>query len=653
MLGPSAATAPTSATIAGDLQSELGCPGDWAPDCAATDLTPTDGGLRPQLHRADRQLAVQGGAEPLAGTRATAATRAATTSCSPAPAAACTFAFDPVTHWVADSVNALIVTAPGSYQSELGCTGDWQPDCLKTWLEDPDGDGVYTFETRSIPPGSYEAKAAINRSWDVNYGAGGAPGGANIAFTVSAPNQRVIFSFDSRTHVLSIQAGHGADGNVEWDGLRFDSRDSLYRAPQGAVPAGTPTTLRFRTFHDDVTSVTLRDYSTQDAAQQLIGMTRVASGVPCYQASLASETCDFWQATLPDTQVDVHWFRFIVSRRRLDGVLRRRHRGARRRPRRDHVDAARLELRADGLRPLVHDTGVGEERGRLPDLPGPVPERRHEERSEDGRRAVRPDRGQAPVERAARGVLPRLLHTVPAAVTVRRLQPGRPRRAAGPRLLRRRPEGRPPVARAAASARLQHDLPQPDLLVEVEPRLRHGRLQDDQPLLRDAEGVRPARAAGARAAHAHHPRRRLQPHVVGLAVLRPLPPFRDRRCVRVDVVRVPQLVRVHEHARAVHLGRLLGLVQLRLDPGARQVEPSGLRLLRRRAGQRHAHVAEARRGRLAARRDGRQLVPGRLLDALPSGREGDRSERTDRRRALAEGLDDAVVPRRPARRTRR
>ena len=113
--------------------------------------------------------------------------------------------------------------------------------------------------------------------------------------------------------MLSIQAGHGADGNVEWDGLRFDSRDSLYRAPQGAVPAGTPTTLRFRTFHDDVTSVTLRDYSTQDAAQQLIGMTRVASGVPCYQAALASETCDFWQATLPDAQVDVHWFRFIVS----------------------------------------------------------------------------------------------------------------------------------------------------------------------------------------------------------------------------------------------------------------------------------------------------------------------------------------------------
>lgn len=28
--------APTAVTIAGSLQSELGCPSDWQPDCAAT-----------------------------------------------------------------------------------------------------------------------------------------------------------------------------------------------------------------------------------------------------------------------------------------------------------------------------------------------------------------------------------------------------------------------------------------------------------------------------------------------------------------------------------------------------------------------------------------------------------------------------------------
>jgi hypothetical protein len=41
-----AAADPASVTIAGSLQSELGCPGDWQPECAATNLTPdTDDGV--------------------------------------------------------------------------------------------------------------------------------------------------------------------------------------------------------------------------------------------------------------------------------------------------------------------------------------------------------------------------------------------------------------------------------------------------------------------------------------------------------------------------------------------------------------------------------------------------------------------------------
>ena len=59
---------------------------------------------------------------------------------------------------------------PGSFQSELGCPGDWDPDCLRSWLQDLDGDGIYTFATTAIPAGSYEGKVAINESWDENYG---------------------------------------------------------------------------------------------------------------------------------------------------------------------------------------------------------------------------------------------------------------------------------------------------------------------------------------------------------------------------------------------------------------------------------------------------------------------------------------------------
>ena len=47
---------------------------------------------------------------------------------------------------------------------------------MRPWLQDPDGDGTYTWSTDQIPAGVYEFKVAHGLSWDENYGAGGAPG---------------------------------------------------------------------------------------------------------------------------------------------------------------------------------------------------------------------------------------------------------------------------------------------------------------------------------------------------------------------------------------------------------------------------------------------------------------------------------------------
>ena len=87
--------------------------------------------------------------------------------------------------WSAETPH--LYTAVGDFQSELGCPGDWQPDCLKSWLQDPDGDGIFTFTTTAIPPGAYEGKVAINESWDENYGANATRDGAgDIAVCGSA-----------------------------------------------------------------------------------------------------------------------------------------------------------------------------------------------------------------------------------------------------------------------------------------------------------------------------------------------------------------------------------------------------------------------------------------------------------------------------------
>jgi glycosidase len=309
--------APASVTIAGDLQSELGCPGDWDPSCAATHLaydandlvwqgtfTVPAGSWQYKAALNDSWDENYGlGAQP----------GGANIPLNMSAASSVKFYYDHETHWITDSHGSVIVTVPGSFQSELGCSGDWDPSCLRSWLEDPDGDGVYTRETTALPAGTYEAKAAISETWDENYGQGGVQNGANIPFNVPANGAKVTFSYVAATHVLTITAGHGHDNNVEWAGLRHDSRDTLYRTPGGAVPAGTPVVLRFRTFHDDVTSVKVRVYSLNAASQQLISMLPVATGISCYQPGLEGDTCDFWQTTLPGTVPDNVWYRFIVT----------------------------------------------------------------------------------------------------------------------------------------------------------------------------------------------------------------------------------------------------------------------------------------------------------------------------------------------------
>ncbi|KPV51502.1 alpha-amylase, partial [Kouleothrix aurantiaca] len=314
------AAGPSSVTIAGDLQSELGCSGNWQADCAATHLT-TDavddvwqgtwtvpaGNWQYKAALNDAWTESYG---LHAGSDNIALNLGASTSVK--------FYYDNKTHWITDNKNSVIAVVAGSFQSELGCIkdalpADWQPDCLRSWLQDVDGDGTYTFETTALPAGTYEGKVALNENWDVNYGQGGTPGGANIAFTVPVNNAKVSFSYNATSHVLTILAGHAADNNVEWDGLRHDSRDTLYRTPGGAVPAGTPVTLRFRTFHNDATSVKLRLYDLNAGAQSVVPMSIAASNVSCFQAGLESERCDFWAATLPNGTPNNYWYRFIVS----------------------------------------------------------------------------------------------------------------------------------------------------------------------------------------------------------------------------------------------------------------------------------------------------------------------------------------------------
>jgi glycosidase len=199
---------PGSVTIAGSLQSELGCPGDWDPACGVTHLaldaeddvwqavfTVPAGSWEYKAALNDSWDenyglgAVRDGPNIPLGLSTERDVK---------------FYYDDGTHWVTDNVNSVIATVPGSFQSALGCGSDWDPSCLRTWLQDPDGDGVASFSTSSLPPGDYEAKVAIDESWDENYGAGGVPDGPNIPFTVGTLGDVVLFTYDEASHVLTI-----------------------------------------------------------------------------------------------------------------------------------------------------------------------------------------------------------------------------------------------------------------------------------------------------------------------------------------------------------------------------------------------------------------------------------------------------------------
>jgi hypothetical protein len=203
---------PTAVSVPGDHNSEMGCAGDWAPDCTHAQLT-----LDPheQVWKGTYTIPAAEHAYKAAidetwnenyGDKAVP--NGANMSYT-APAGPVTFYYDHATHYVTSDAQGPIVTAPGSFQSELGCAGDWDLACMRPWLQDVDVDGVFTWSTSQIPAGRYKTKAAHGLSWGESYGAGGAKDGANIPSTSRRGRSRRSPTPWPRTCCRSGPAGRG------------------------------------------------------------------------------------------------------------------------------------------------------------------------------------------------------------------------------------------------------------------------------------------------------------------------------------------------------------------------------------------------------------------------------------------------------------
>ncbi len=277
----------TSVSVPGSHNTAMGCTGDWQPDCDDAQLAERPDGvwegtfaLPPGDY--EYKVALDGtwdvayGAGGVVGGANVAYTVPGDPGGAPVDV---TFYWDPVSGDFQNTAQGPVVTLPGSYQSEVGCPGDWAPDCLATWAKDSDGDGVYEWSTTQIPAGSYQVKVAHGMSWDVNYGQGGAVGGDNYTFATS-DGEQVSFAYDVATHLLEITVENPPLTGVGQQRAHWVRAD-LLAWPRDLLGGADPTDLTWALHHAAEGGIGVTDGAvTGPAGAGEVPLTYDAAGLP-------------------------------------------------------------------------------------------------------------------------------------------------------------------------------------------------------------------------------------------------------------------------------------------------------------------------------------------------------------------------------------
>ncbi|MBW9109171.1 pullulanase-type alpha-1,6-glucosidase [Microbacterium ureisolvens] len=306
-------------TVPGNLNSEMGCAGDWTPGCEAAKLTLRADGIWAgtfdlPANTYEYKVAINGTWDVNYGANGAPGGANITIAHAGGPI---TFYFDPRSNIVQSTAEGPTVTLPGSAQSELGCAGDWDPGCLATLMADGDKDGVYEFSTDEIPAGAYEIKVAHGLGWNENYGVGGAPSGANYSFSAS-DGKLIAFRYTLATHVLEIEetdpplAGVG-EHRAHW----IDADTIAWPADLGAVPADGSWQLHASAD----ASIALSD--GEITGGDVVELTVVESGLTAEQKADFPALANFVALSVPSGTDAAALVRgqLAVSQRDADGVL--------------------------------------------------------------------------------------------------------------------------------------------------------------------------------------------------------------------------------------------------------------------------------------------------------------------------------------------
>lgn len=202
LVNPNGWDTPETVTLVGTFQSELGCETDNTTDCTATHMHYDILGdiwratfKIPQGTHTYRAFLDEG--EHIYGQHAISGDDSPLIEITLESPQFVNFYYDHKTGWITDDVNSLILTMPSNFQDNVGCIEEWNAGCFRTWMQDVDGDGIYTYDTLLVPGGSWEARIAVDGDIDTSYGQGGTFDGANFPLWIPNIGHLSTFAWDS------------------------------------------------------------------------------------------------------------------------------------------------------------------------------------------------------------------------------------------------------------------------------------------------------------------------------------------------------------------------------------------------------------------------------------------------------------------------
>ena len=202
LFNPDGFDAPQSVTIVGTVQTTLGCSGNWQPQCNKTSLTYIpeydiwQGAFDLPAGHYQYKAVLNGSWEQNYGLGAEAGGRRISLDLESDRSVR--FYYDHNTGWITDSVNSIITALKGINTKacfEWDDIGEFAPPCMQTFLQDIDGDGIYSFQTPHLYVGDHVVTVVEDHGPNSEFAYYGKTGTRGFYYDFSVPAERTLITF--------------------------------------------------------------------------------------------------------------------------------------------------------------------------------------------------------------------------------------------------------------------------------------------------------------------------------------------------------------------------------------------------------------------------------------------------------------------------